>query len=136
MKLFAIRYSLRPNSGYIAVVSAVIITLVITLLSLAASNNSFLGRFDTQSAESKVTSYQLAQGCLDHARLRLAMGLYSGNETVDIGSYSCHIYPITTSGLNKIIQVDATVDNKTTNLKLTINALSYITVSLEELNSL
>src|SRR5258706_16140740 len=135
MKKFYISYS-SDNNGYVAVVSAIIITAIITLVALATSNSSFFGRYDTETLEFKSISHQVAQGCLDHARLKLAMGLYSGNENVTIGSYTCHVYAITTNGTQKILQAKATVSNETTNLQLTINALSFATISLVELNSI
>ncbi|KKU93982.1 MAG: hypothetical protein UY26_C0003G0132 [Candidatus Jorgensenbacteria bacterium GW2011_GWA1_48_13] len=119
------------RQGYIAIISAVITTAIVIVIALVFSSSNYLGRFDTSALEMKVVSKKVAQGCLEHAKLKMKLGSYSGNEDVSIGTYTCTVLPIETSGSNKIIKSKATVDNKTTNLRLTIDS-SLNTVSLEE----
>ncbi len=124
---------LQKNNGYIAVITAIVVTLILTLISLVTSNTSYLGRTDTTRLESKAISRQVAEACLERARLKLASGAYNGNESITVDTYSCQLDPIVTSDTNKIITSKATVDNNTTKLELTINATTLITVTLKEL---
>lgn len=122
----------KTNGGYIALISAIIMTVILMLISITTSHSSFLGRFDSQILEYKDGSYNLAKGCLDHAKLKLAQGSYAGNETITIGTNSCTIDPITTNSGNTIIVSKATITNTTTKLKLTVNSSTLSIVSLEE----
>jgi hypothetical protein len=122
----------KRSGGYVAVITAVIVTLILALISMVTSNTTFLGRSDTTRLESKAMSRLIAEGCLDHARLLLALGPYLGNQTVSIDTFTCQLDTIVTSGTNKIINASATVDNKTTRLELTIDSTALTTVSLKE----
>lgn len=126
----------KENGGYIALISAIIMTVILILISIVTSQSSFLGRFDSQVLELKDKSYNLANGCLNHARLKLAQGSYGGNETVTIGTDSCTIDPISTILGNTVITSKATVGNTTTKLKLTVDSLTLGIVSLEEISGL
>lgn len=121
------------EGGYVAVVTAVIVTLIVSLISLVTSNTSYLGRVDTTRLESKAMSRKIADACLDHARLRLAYGGYLGNETVSFNTFSCYISPIVTSGGNKTVTAKSTIDDKTTKLELIVSATALTTVSLKEI---
>jgi len=125
----------QNNQGYIAVISAIIITAIVIVIALVFSSANFLGRFDTSGLEMKTIAKEAALGCLEHAKLRLKLGAYSGNETIAVGDYSCDILPIETSGGNKIIKASSTVDNRGTFLKLTVDGSTLETISLEELNN-
>ena len=126
----------KINGGYIALISAVIMTVILTLVSITASHGSFLGRFDSQVLELKDRSYSLARGCLDHAKLKLAQGSYLGDEIITIGADSCSIYPISTESGNTIITSKASIENINTKLKLTVDSLTLRIVSLEEMSGL
>lgn len=123
----------KINSGYIALVSAIIMTVILILVSIVISHSSFGGRFDSQILESKDKSYNLARGCLDHAKLKLAQGSYSGDEVIAVGTDFCAIDPISIESGNTIITSKATVGNTTTQLKLTVDSPTLRIVSLEEI---
>jgi len=122
----------KNEKGYIALVTAIIITVIITLVSFVSSNLSFLGRFDTQFLEFKDQSRALAQSCLDHVKLKSAIGFYAGNETITVGTYTCQILPVQTSGSSRIVQVRGTVNNVTTNLEMRMISSTLVTTSVEE----
>lgn len=125
----------RRREGYIAVISAIITTAIVIVIALVFSSSNFLGRFDTQGLELKDLSKGIALGCLEYAKLQLRLGNYSGNETVNIGEFSCKILPIEESEGKKIIKSTANVNNRITNLKLTADGSSLETISLEEISS-
>lgn len=125
----------NKEEGYIAVISAIIITAIITVIALVFSSSNFMGRFDTLKIETKDVSRKVAEGCLEYAKLKLAGGSYGGNETVAVGDYSCQILAITTQGQNTIIRSQTTINNETTKLLFTVLTSNLATVSLEEIGS-
>ncbi len=122
----------KNQEGYIAVISAVIVTAIVIIVATIFSNSSFLGRFDSQALEMKDISKKVGEGCLEYARLQIATGPYSGDEAVSIGNYSCYILPIETAGGQIIIKSTASVSNRTTNLRLTVDDYTLETVLMEE----
>lgn len=123
----------KNKEGYIAVISAIIITAIIMVIALVFSSSNFLGRLDTQTEEMKDTSRKLTEGCLEYARLKLAANSsYAGSESHTIASSSCYIYAIQTQGSNKIIQALSTISNRNTSIKLTVNGTTLKIVSQEE----
>lgn len=128
-------FSPVSRKGYIAVISAIIITTVVIMTALVFSSGNFLGRFDTLGFETKDAARKVAEGCLEQAKLKLALGPYAGSETIRVGSETCEILPIETAGTNKIVKARATVFERTVNLKLTIDSVTLENVSLEEVSS-
>jgi len=122
----------KLQQGHIAVISAIIITTILLVVSLVFSTSSFLSRFDTQALEMKSMTRTVAEGCVEHARLMLALGSYSGNETVTVGEYSCEVLPIESQAGETTVRTTAAVQNHTTNLKYTLNTYSLEIISVEE----
>ena len=56
------------EGGYIALITAVIISAIVMVVALLVSNSSFVGRFDTQSLEAKDLSRKVGAGRFDNAR--------------------------------------------------------------------
>lgn len=124
------------ENGYIAIVSAVILTIVILTIAISFSSSNFLGRFDSGFFESKEATSAYAQGCIEYTLLKLSIDSgYAGNESVAIASSTCTIRPITTGGGQKIIQTYAIVDNKTTNLEITVDENTLETILFREVSS-
>ena len=129
---FILRNSLE--SGFIALMSAIIVSAVILVVTVTLSYSSFFTRYNLLDSEFKDRSAALAEGCVDMALLKLAVDpSYSGNETVNIGSESCQIRPVLTSGSNKIIETQASFQNAFTNLRVTIDQNTFVVVSWAEI---
>lgn len=124
--------SFKDKKGYIATISAIIITGIVLAISLAISTGSFLSRFDSNGLETKDVSKEAALSCLEIARLKLKLGVYSGGETVTVGNYACDILAIQTSGNTKIIKSSAIVDSRRTNLEMIVDGATLQTISLKE----
>ncbi len=123
------------RGGYIAVISAVIITAIVITVSFMLSNSNYLGRFDTQFSEMRETAKNAARGCLEHARLKLAESAsYSGSEVVTIGSSTCSILPIEVQGNEKIIKAHAEINLQRANLRLRVDK-NLETVSFEDVEN-
>lgn len=122
------------NRGYIAVTTAIILSIVIMVVAIALGSSNLLTRLNFVAFTNKQTTYFVARSCLSHALFQLIKNIsYAGNENVNAGSYQCSIQPIETSGLNKIIKARAQINGATTNFKLTVTTATLSTVSLEEL---
>lgn len=126
----------QTNEGYVAIISAVILTVVILTVAVSFSSSNFLARFDGGSFESKEDARAAAEGCLEYALLKLsANDAYAGNESVTIASSSCTLRPIITASGQKRIEAYAASNNKTTNLEFIVNENTLETVSLREVDS-
>jgi len=129
-------YHKNNNGGYITIIASIIVMIVVLLMATISSSTSFLGRIDNVALGSKSLSMDLARGCLEHARLRLAQNSsYVGSETITTGPYSCEILAITSGSNYKTIQTKASILNKVTNLELIVNNTDLSTISLEEKQS-
>ena len=83
------------QKGYIALISAVIISAILISLTVAASGNGFLLRFDVLNSEFKRVSLSLAESCVSAALLKIGQNYnYVGGETLAVGSELCVIKPI------------------------------------------
>ncbi|MBI5306373.1 hypothetical protein HZB04_02215 [Candidatus Wolfebacteria bacterium] len=119
--------------GYIALTSAIIISGLIMLISLALSFSSVSNRFDILGAEFKKNSRALSEACAETALLKLAQNsAYAGNKNIQIASSSCSILAIESSGGQKIIKTKTNLQNFITNLKITTTAPDVAVVFWEE----
>lgn len=124
--------SFKDREGYIATISAIIITGIVISISLVVSMSSFLSRFDSLGLEMKDISKEVVMGCLEIAKLKLKLGNYAGGEIVSVGDYSCEILAVQTNGNTKTIKASATVDGRVTNLEMQVDATTIQTISLRE----
>lgn len=122
------------GGGYIALISAIIITLVLTTLTFAVSAKGYAARSNAANAEYKRMSLALAQSCADAALLAIAKNYTylppSEGETVHVGEATCVIMSVdygaesaagqrsaqirsqaTTNGAWSTLRIDATITN-------------------------
>ncbi|MFA6397610.1 MAG: hypothetical protein WDK96_02050 [Candidatus Paceibacterota bacterium] len=126
-------YKKQKNNGFIALITSIILSIIIFLIASVSSNASFWSRLDSGSIVEKDKSFSLALGCLDYAKLKLAENInYAGNENISIESNTCEIKPIESGIGFKLINIQAIVANKTTNLSVKVDAITIKTISVEE----
>lgn len=83
------------KSGYIAITSAILISLAIIAIVLSSSSIGFRSRTNIVDSSSKATSKYAAEGCLELALLELAKDdQYLGGESFTINGNQCDILPI------------------------------------------
>ena len=123
------------QQGYVTVMSAIIITTILLVVALTFSSSSFMGRFDTQAVEFKILTRNLAQGCIAHAQLMLALGSYTGNEDVVVGAYTCHVVSVTQGSGIITVQVTAIIEDHTTNLEAVLNSTTLAINSVIEVST-
>lgn len=97
--------NIKTKDGYIALISAIIISALLTIITLTSSFTGFFGRYNILESEYKERSSALAEACADTAMVKLGLDpLYLGNETILVASDSCRILPIATTSSSTIIQ--------------------------------
>jgi hypothetical protein len=62
--------------GFIALFSVIIISFVLVLMTITANFSGFLGRFNIFYSENKEKSNELADACIEEARLAIALNDY------------------------------------------------------------
>jgi hypothetical protein len=91
-------YRAQPK-GFIALISALIISLVLLLIASGGSISGFYTRVNSLSSEYKEQSQALADACVSHTLLALALdAAYAGSATTTVGDAACYTGPITVSG--------------------------------------
>ena len=139
------RYKTRKNNkGFIALMSAIIISFVLIVITVTIGMTSFFGRVNVLDTELKERSSALAEACVDTAILKLSTNqdyllvpadhsiTVTGSDTCDIFSLSPtppRTFPIT-------IKTQAKINNKVyTNFVIIIDS-DYNIVSWDEIPTL
>lgn len=128
--------------GYIALISAIIITALLLIITFTVSFSSFFARFNILDSEFKKVSTGLAEACAETAILELARGNTPADDTcVNVGDPCpsgpkvCKICHVENLGSNQYdIKTRAVYQGATTNLlvNVTITTIDVITNSWEE----
>src|SRR5260221_11521416 len=87
---------LNNESGFIALISAIIISLILITITVILNLAGYFGRFNILDAEYKETSIGLAEASVDTAILEISKGnTVAANTAVPIGSYQCPLISVT-----------------------------------------
>lgn len=121
-------------NGYIAIISAIVISILIMGFVFAVSFSGFFNRFNILDSSLKEIANGLAEACAETALLKLAENSnYGGNENIAIGNEQCSILPLETAGNQKIIKTKAIIQKAVANFKIIVNAADLSIISWEEL---
>jgi hypothetical protein len=109
------------TSGFIALMSAIIISIVLLGIVLTGGLTGFFGRFNILDSESKERSSALAESCIDLAVLDYINNgaVTNGNKTV--GGDTCDIHSNSIAGNKLTIITQAKINNAYSNVKAIIN---------------
>ena len=126
---------IKTESGFVALMSAIILSVVLLLVTTTLSFSGFSSRLNILNSEYKERSYSLAEACVDVAILKLATSpTYSGGPPdVDVGTDKCVIEVFNPSSDPIIVKTKGTFQNTVTNLKITVGKTSLAVISWEEL---
>lgn len=125
---------LKNNKGFIALMSAIIISAILLIIAVNTSLTGYYNRFNILNSEIKEMSSSIADACLDVAILNFALdSSYSGNENIPVNLNSCYIGPVTTNSTQKIFNIKGIYKNAHTNLKVTVDGLNFFVISVEEI---
>lgn len=118
------------QTGFIALISAIIISVLLLTITFTVSMTGLWGRFNILDAESKERSSNLAEACADIAILNLAQSQPQPLNPVHVESDECNIVSIT-PGSQTTIKTQAIINKAYTNLVVVINS-DYSIVSWNE----
>lgn len=115
---------LRPSSeeGFLALMSAIIISAVLMIVVFSVSFSGFMTRFNILDSEYKTKSYSLAEGYISDSFIVLAQKLsenpsYPGTGgQVSLGGLD--YYEIIVSGASVTIKAHSVVERATTNIQV------------------
>jgi len=130
---------LRINkSGFIALISAIVIAFMLVIVTVALGMTSFFGRVNIFDAESKERSLGLAEACVDKAISSLALDFTPlNNVEINVGPSSDDKCTIVSTELNQPtggqtrIKTKSVINKAYTNLTVVID-IDYETVSWDE----
>ena len=130
----------RRNKGFIALISAIVISVILLLIAANLSLTSFYGRSNILDSELKERSSALAEACADTAILKLANNkdyvLVAADHSISVGTGQCDIvsYSFPRTG-NITIITKANYNNAYfTTLQIVVNsAANMAVVSWEEI---
>ncbi len=118
------------DSGFVALMTAIILTAILLIVTITLNQTSFFTRGILLDSEYKERSAALAEACVDVARLKLANDItYPGNEIIGVGGKQCKIWSITAGS---IIKVTATSSEAVTNLEVAVDPTDISVVSWKE----
>jgi hypothetical protein len=124
-----------PHEGFIALMSAIIISAVLMLVVISGGLTGFFARANIFDAELKARSEAVADACLDQALLLIANNPAYVDTAPQIFIFnsldSCRLR-VTDPAPNKTIRVQATSTPAVTNLSAAYNTTSHSFTSLKE----
>ena len=129
---------MKNQRGYLALLSAIMISAVLIIISISISTTSFFSRFNVADTEYKKRSKALAEACIDQGLLKYALdpGYTGNNEVVNVGSDTCKVVSVASFGSNVIVQAKGEFQKAVTNIRVEVDSGSFALVSWEEIPNL
>lgn len=110
-------FNTKLNEGYIALISAIIISILLITITLGLSFNGFFSRFNVLDSEFKTRGINLAEGCAEIAISKAIVGSDMNSSTSD-----CSIVRSNFTTTGAIIETQSIINNKIyTNLRIEIS---------------
>ena len=122
------------NSGFIALMSAIIISAILLLMVTSLGLTGFYGRYNILDSELKEYSSALAEACVDTVLLMLANDSgYTGGDTITVsGTDTCTIDSTSPSD-PRVFIVHSNPSNYYTKLRITVNVSTITVTAWEEI---
>lgn len=141
--------TVSSNGGFIALMSAIIISVLLLSITVSLGFSGFFTRFNILDSESKERSLALAEACGDAAILKISQNAsYIPNPAFDFSTQTggeditvinadhCTIASVDTLGSQKAIKTQAKINKAYTNLRIVINSATFAITSWEECSNL
>ena len=124
----------QENKGFVALVSAIVISILLLAITLALTFSGFFARFNVLDSESKERSLALAESCADTAILNLAEDVAYNpvNQIVNVGSDTCKIISKQVSGSSVTFKTQAVFNHAFTDLKIVLDSNTFTINSWDE----
>ena len=132
-------YKLENKKGFVALMSAIIISVILLLLVTNLSLTGFYSRLNILDSELKDRSSALAEACADMAILKLVNDinyvLVAMDHNISVKTEYCDIYSLTSTSSNITIITKANYNNiYFTTLKIIVDSTNNMSViSWEEI---
>lgn len=96
------RRQYKSNKGFVALISAIMISAILLAILFTTNTSTFFARFDALDTEYKRVATGLAESCANQALLKLAQDYYYNpdNETIAVGNETCNIKSVTPRARN------------------------------------
>jgi hypothetical protein len=120
------------NGGFIALISAVIISVLLLTITLTVSLTGFFGRFNVLDSESKERSIALAEACVDMAVLEYSTDGVMTEESKVVDDESCDVHDASESGGILTIVATGEFNSAFTNIKAVIDTSDMSISSWDE----
>lgn len=121
------------DNGYVAIITAVIMSVIIGIIVFTMSLGSFLGRENSLSFHLKEKSRGLAEACVETARLKIIQNPnYAGGENVSVASDTCRIISVANLNGNSLISAQGNYQKLFTNLEVTIRQNDVLILDWQE----
>jgi hypothetical protein len=122
---------MKKDSGYIALMSAIIISIVLITVVSSVSVSGFFGRFNILDSEYKEISSGLAEACVEIAIIKLANdNSYVGGEVFPVGAENCEIVSITLNPPDYTVKTQGIYNNAYTNLEVKLSNSGDFAITL------
>jgi hypothetical protein len=114
------------NKGYIALISAILISVSLLTLVAAVSLEGYFSRFSILESEQKEMSAYLAESCFNTAVLKISQNAQyvGGLPLIKVGDAQCKIVSVsqgTVFASNRLIRTQGVVGDAYTNLQIEID---------------
>lgn len=124
-----------PQGGFIALMSAIIISAVLITTIVTGSLSGFYTRFNILDSELKKRSAALAEACADIVLYKLSEDYgYAGPDmNYVVGGDTCNIFAATNpSGSPREFKVQGMYQNSYTNLRVVVDVDALAVISWQE----
>ncbi len=133
------RLAIKKENGFIALVSAIIMSAAILIIITALSLNGFYDRGNILDSELKERSLSHAEACIDYGIFLISTNVvHLSTTSMPVGQYQCALGPIPGptpySGV-KIFYTQASTSNYFTTLKVSVDSGTFETTSYEEITT-
>ncbi|MBI4050590.1 MAG: hypothetical protein HY396_01295 [Candidatus Doudnabacteria bacterium] len=123
----------RKESGFIALMSAIIVSVLLIAITFTLSFTGFYSRFNVLDSEYKERSIGLAEACADTALLKKATDpAYTVPETINVGTDTCDIISVADNGTQVTIKTRAVFQKSFTNIEVVANSDDLSIISWDE----
>ena len=131
----------KQPRGFIALMSAVVISAILLLLMVALSTTGWFGRMNALDRVEKAISDSIAQSCIEEVRLRIASNenyYDTSAETLTVGRGICTTGTSTPLGasISKTLTIQSNFNNFISNIRVIINTIDGSVISMQELGHL
>lgn len=126
----------NEHSGFIALLSVVIISTILLVVTTILSFSSFFTRFTVLESEYKARSKTTSEACLNIALLRIAKKI-TPEGTIHLSDVdTCTIQSVTTINNQKIIRIQSIFEDSYTNIEVAADSDTFSIISWKELEAI